>query len=94
MKKATNHFLFVPCCTILAIFIVFLFFYCLRHRTRTTQEIWGSFLVTEGIYRGERVYTKFDLIDLNTPDSLKCIRYKEAEKWIEKIRQIDKATCK
>lgn len=58
--------------------------------TGVHQTYVGNILYTNAVFKGEDVYTARDCIDLQTSDSIKLIRYKEAEKWIEKFIKIDK----
>ncbi len=64
------------------------------HKTIVKQFIMSGVLVTFGDYNGERVYTESDVITMDTPENIKCIRAKEAQAAIEKCEKIMSACNK
>lgn len=57
------------------------------------QEYFSNCLVTTAYYNSKVVYTSYDRINLNTSDSIKCIRYNEAKIWVKKFQSIDGSNC-
>lgn len=62
---------------------------CDMKNTGVDQEYMGKYLVTIAKYKHETVWQKLDHINLNTNDSIKLIRHKEAKKWLNKFQTID-----
>lgn len=52
------------------------------------QEISNGRLYTWGVYNNENIYYSQDVITINTTDSIKIIRYKEAETLINKFKKL------
>ena len=61
----------------------------LNNGTYITQSYMGDMLYTGAKFKGEDIWHAYDNIDFDTPDSIKVIRYKEAEKWIAKFKKVD-----
>lgn len=60
-----------------------------KPKTGITQEFYEEYLITKAVYKGQKVWSQFDVIELNTTDSIKFIRYQEAQRWIDKYTKID-----
>jgi len=57
--------------------------------TGVKQELIDGYLYTSGKYKGNQIYREYDRITISTPDSIKKIRYKEAQEMIDKYKRID-----
>lgn len=57
--------------------------------TCVQQSYMGDMLYTEAKFKYETIWHSYDVIRLNTSDSIKLIRYKEADSWIKKFQKID-----
>ena len=74
------------------VLIVVIFIGC-DSGTGVKQEYMDNYLITKAKYKHEDVWIEYDIISLNTNDSIKCIRYREAEEWINKFKTIDDSNC-
>ena len=64
-------------------------------RTGVKQEIdKHSFLITTVYYNGDKIDFHVDKIDKSFNDTIKCWRYNEGIKLIERIKKIDLKDCK
>ena len=53
----------------------------------------GLVLTTKAYYQGVVIYSNRVNVTLETNDSIKCIRYNTAKKWIEQFRRLDNIKC-
>ena len=60
-----------------------------KEKTKIEQSYWGATLITKGYSCGETVFSSFDEIDLQTPDSIKHIRYNQASQMLTKFKTIN-----
>lgn len=88
-KEKDNSFKFF---LYIIVSIVVAFVFCwvfILNRTTVVQNFDFGFLNTYAYYKGYLINNESDFILLDTNDSIKIIRYREAEEWIEKFRKID-----
>jgi len=67
-----------------------------KHRTKVEQEVqsYGNTeLTTYVYYKGEVVESWYDYIDSTFNDTMKCYRYNQGMRIIERLERIDDIDC-
>ena len=57
--------------------------------TYVTQSYMDNYLYTGAKFKGEDIWHTYDEINLQTSDSIKIVRYEEAQKWINMFKSVD-----
>lgn len=65
-----------------------------KPNTYVEQTYVDNMLRTSAVFNGENIWYNFDVINLQSNDSIKLIRYQEAEMWIDKFEKIEKVNKK